>query len=101
MPTALVTGNHDLEGTEFETDEANLAAWTEVSLLRIREDPHCQTHLAVMKGLCDYSALHFPGLNHNDDANTPNSSYSALAVLLAFCNIAHRYFSKADDCSSE
>lgn len=29
MPAALVTGNHDLEGAEFETDEANLAAWTE------------------------------------------------------------------------
>lgn len=27
LPTALVLGNHDLEGDEFETDEANLAAW--------------------------------------------------------------------------
>ncbi|CAK0785880.1 hypothetical protein CVIRNUC_009093 [Coccomyxa viridis] len=25
---AVVTGNHDLEGEEFETDAANLAAWT-------------------------------------------------------------------------
>ncbi len=29
--SALVTGNHDLEGEDFETDEANLAAWTKVS----------------------------------------------------------------------
>ena len=29
--TAVVTGNHDLEGEDFETDEANLAAWTKVS----------------------------------------------------------------------
>ncbi|KXZ48613.1 hypothetical protein GPECTOR_26g516 [Gonium pectorale] len=28
-PYALVTGNHDLEGEEFETDEENLAAWSE------------------------------------------------------------------------
>lgn len=27
LPTALVLGNHDLEGEEFEADEANLAAW--------------------------------------------------------------------------
>ena len=29
--SAGVTGNNDLEGEEFETDEANLAAWTQVS----------------------------------------------------------------------
>ncbi|PSC75593.1 calcineurin-like phosphoesterase [Micractinium conductrix] len=29
LPTTLVTGNHDLEGDEFETDEENLAAWQE------------------------------------------------------------------------
>ncbi|KAL4854283.1 hypothetical protein ACK3TF_004974 [Chlorella vulgaris] len=29
VPTTLVTGNHDLEGDEFETDEENLAAWHE------------------------------------------------------------------------
>ena len=29
--SAVVTGNHDLEGEDFETDEANLAAWTKVS----------------------------------------------------------------------
>lgn len=29
VPTTLVTGNHDLEGDEFETDEENLAAWQE------------------------------------------------------------------------
>ena len=34
VPWALVTGNHDLEGEEFETDEANLAAWTQVQLLQ-------------------------------------------------------------------
>ena len=28
--SAIVTGNHDLEGAEFETDVANLAAWTQV-----------------------------------------------------------------------
>lgn len=27
---ALVTGNHDLEGAEFPTDEGNLAAWHQV-----------------------------------------------------------------------
>mmetsp|Transcript_7724 Transcript_7724/g.21988 ORF Transcript_7724/g.21988 Transcript_7724/m.21988 type:complete len:387 (+) Transcript_7724:84-1244(+) len=27
MPVSLVTGNHDLEGAEFETDEENLQAW--------------------------------------------------------------------------
>ena len=27
---AVVPGNHDLEGEEFETDAANLAAWTKV-----------------------------------------------------------------------
>ena len=27
LPTALVLGNHDVEGSEFETDEENLAAW--------------------------------------------------------------------------
>ena len=26
----LVTGNHDLEGAEFRTDEENLAAWHQV-----------------------------------------------------------------------
>jgi hypothetical protein len=31
--SALVIGNHDLEGEEFETDEANLAAWTKVGHL--------------------------------------------------------------------
>ena len=31
-PRALVAGNHDLEGDEFETDEQNLAAWTQVHL---------------------------------------------------------------------
>jgi hypothetical protein len=31
LPAALVTGNHDLEGTEFETDADNLAAWSEVA----------------------------------------------------------------------
>ncbi|GLC68750.1 hypothetical protein PLESTF_000732800 [Pleodorina starrii] len=30
VPYALVTGNHDLEGDEFETDEENLEAWSEV-----------------------------------------------------------------------
>ena len=39
--SAVVIGNHDLEGEEFETDEANLAAWTKVSHL------HC--HLSVVR----------------------------------------------------
>lgn len=30
IPMALVLGNHDLEGDDFDTDEANLAAWQEV-----------------------------------------------------------------------
>ena len=30
MQTALVVGNHDLEGEDFETDEENLAAWSQV-----------------------------------------------------------------------
>jgi len=30
LPAALVTGNHDLEGGEFQTDADNLAAWTQV-----------------------------------------------------------------------
>lgn len=29
-PAALVVGNHDLEGEDFETDEENLAAWRQV-----------------------------------------------------------------------
>jgi Calcineurin-like phosphoesterase len=27
LPTAMVLGNHDVEGAEFETDEENLGAW--------------------------------------------------------------------------
>jgi len=30
VKSALVVGNHDLEGEDFETDEENLAAWTQV-----------------------------------------------------------------------
>ncbi len=30
VPAALVVGNHDLEGSEFDSDEANLAAWAQV-----------------------------------------------------------------------
>ena len=30
VPRALVVGNHDLEGDEFETDDQNLAAWVQV-----------------------------------------------------------------------
>lgn len=30
VPAALVVGNHDLEGDDFETDEENLAAWRQV-----------------------------------------------------------------------
>ena len=33
LPAALVTGNHDLEGEEFQTDEDNLAAWTQVRII--------------------------------------------------------------------
>lgn len=29
LPTGLILGNHDLEGDDFDTDEANLAAWQE------------------------------------------------------------------------
>jgi hypothetical protein len=39
--SAVVIGNHDLEGEEFETDEANLAAWTKVS--------HTCCHLSVVR----------------------------------------------------
>lgn len=31
--SALVVGNHDLEGEDFETDEENLAAWRQVCLI--------------------------------------------------------------------
>ena len=34
VPRALVTGNHDLEGEDFDTDEANLAAWRQVTALQ-------------------------------------------------------------------
>ncbi len=37
--TALVVGNHDLEGEDFETDEENLAAWREVSLFLASSSP--------------------------------------------------------------
>ena len=30
VSAATVAGNHDLEGEDFETDEANLQAWREV-----------------------------------------------------------------------
>ena len=30
VPRALVTGNHDLEGEDFDTDEDNLEAWRQV-----------------------------------------------------------------------
>lgn len=30
VPFSLITGNHDLEGHEFDTDEQNLVAWHEV-----------------------------------------------------------------------
>ena len=33
IKSAVVIGNHDLEGEEFESDEANLAAWTKASHL--------------------------------------------------------------------
>ena len=32
VPSALVVGNHDLEGAEFDSDAANLAAWARVCL---------------------------------------------------------------------
>ena len=32
VPRALVTGNHDLEGEDFDTDEDNLEAWRQVLL---------------------------------------------------------------------
>jgi hypothetical protein len=38
IPAALVVGNHDLEGEEFETDEDNLAAWSQVSIYALLED---------------------------------------------------------------
>lgn len=38
VPKALITGNHDLEGEEFDTDEENLAAWREVF-----QQPHSWT----------------------------------------------------------
>ena len=49
LPAALILGNHDLEGDEFETDEENLSAWKEA---------FCQNHYwrsnmgpAIMIGL--------------------------------------------------
>lgn len=30
VPFMVITGNHDLEGPMFETDEENLAAWADV-----------------------------------------------------------------------
>ncbi|KAK9802059.1 hypothetical protein WJX73_008858 [Symbiochloris irregularis] len=30
VPYAVITGNHDLEGNDFETDDDNLAAWSKV-----------------------------------------------------------------------
>lgn len=39
---AVVTGNHDLEGEEFETDAANLAAWTKVGAAEQPEQPASQ-----------------------------------------------------------
>ena len=39
--SAMVIGNHDLEGEEFETDEGNLAAWTKVS--------HLRCHLSIVR----------------------------------------------------
>jgi hypothetical protein len=30
LPTAMVLGNHDLEGAEFDTDEQNLAEWRSI-----------------------------------------------------------------------
>ena len=46
---AVVTGNHDLEGEEFETDAANLAAWTKVGAV---EQPCMPTRLAsVMQAM--------------------------------------------------
>jgi hypothetical protein len=33
VPRALVTGNHDLEGEDFDTDEANLEAWRQVLIV--------------------------------------------------------------------
>ena len=45
---ALVTGNHDLEGAEFRTDEGNLAAWHQViPLLKF-----CVKILAVCAANC-------------------------------------------------
>lgn len=46
VPRALVTGNHDLEGEDFDTDEANLAAWQQVK-------PHCK---AAVPAPCDPDA---------------------------------------------
>lgn len=39
--SAVVIGNHDLEGEDFETDEANLAAWTQV---RAQDELNGQTY---------------------------------------------------------
>ena len=48
VPAALVVGNHDLEGEDFETDEENLAAWRQVhGALRKTYSCHSCLHVDV------------------------------------------------------
>ncbi len=42
LPYALVLGNHDLEGDEFDTDQDNLAAWEQVG------ERMCRLRLGVL-----------------------------------------------------
>ena len=52
---ALITGNHDLEGADFETDEDNLKAWQQVcSLTSTRSSAAgriCVSALSCLLGL--------------------------------------------------
>ncbi|CAG9466893.1 unnamed protein product [Pedinophyceae sp. YPF-701] len=59
-PSLLVTGNHDLEGSEFNTDEENLAAWQ-----RTFAQPHfwcCDVGPALMVGI---STVRFRSNEHS------------------------------------
>ena len=61
---AVVTGNHDLEGEEFETDAANLAAWTKAGpveqpcmLARLSSAMQIMQHEGQGDKLCSVSSM--------------------------------------------
>ncbi|KAK2076394.1 hypothetical protein QBZ16_000919 [Prototheca wickerhamii] len=49
LPVGLITGNHDLEGLEFETDEDNLEAWRQT--FQQREFWRADVGAAILLGL--------------------------------------------------